>query len=65
VISQFAVLGMEPADDDQAAFGRAGADEIERVTKVVRAPASRPSEGQSGAAQSPVSVLVGGINSIC
>jgi tripartite-type tricarboxylate transporter receptor subunit TctC len=35
VAPQFAVLGMEPAGAGPDAFGRAVADEIERVTKVV------------------------------
>jgi tripartite-type tricarboxylate transporter receptor subunit TctC len=36
VMPQFAVLGMEPAGDGPDAFAQAVADEIERVTRVVR-----------------------------
>ena len=35
VVPQFAALGMEPAGEGPDTFGRAVADEIERVTKVV------------------------------
>jgi tripartite-type tricarboxylate transporter receptor subunit TctC len=35
VVPQFAALGMEPAGEGPGAFGRAVAEEIERVTKVV------------------------------
>jgi tripartite-type tricarboxylate transporter receptor subunit TctC len=35
VVPQFAALGMEPAGEGPEQFGRAVADEIERVTKVV------------------------------
>jgi tripartite-type tricarboxylate transporter receptor subunit TctC len=35
VVPQFAALGMEPAGEGPDEFGRAVADEIERVTKVV------------------------------
>jgi tripartite-type tricarboxylate transporter receptor subunit TctC len=36
VVPQFAVLGMEPAGEGPKAFGQAVADEIKRVTKVVK-----------------------------
>jgi tripartite-type tricarboxylate transporter receptor subunit TctC len=36
VVPQFAVLGMEPAGEGPNAFGQAVADEIKRVTKVVK-----------------------------
>lgn len=42
VVPQFAVLGMEPAGEGPDAFGRAVADEIERVTKVVESAGIKP-----------------------
>ena len=42
VVPQFATLGMEPAGEGPAAFGRTVADEIARVTKVVEAAGIKP-----------------------
>jgi tripartite-type tricarboxylate transporter receptor subunit TctC len=42
VAPQFAVLGMEPAGEGPDAFGRAVADEIARVTKVVESAGIKP-----------------------
>jgi tripartite-type tricarboxylate transporter receptor subunit TctC len=42
VVPQFAALGMEPAGEGPDAFGRAIADEIARVTKVVESAGIKP-----------------------
>lgn len=42
VLPQFAALGMEPAGEGPEEFGRAVADEIERVTKVVDSAGIKP-----------------------
>jgi tripartite-type tricarboxylate transporter receptor subunit TctC len=42
VIPQFAALGMEPAGEGPDEFGRAVADEVKRVTKVVESAGIKP-----------------------
>ena len=42
VAPQFAALGMEPAGEGPDAFGRAIADEIARVSKVVESAGIKP-----------------------